>query len=180
MRVKFVLPLVAAISLAACGGDAYEEVSGDSMSSDEMSDAMDAAAMPEPGQYRSTQELLEFEMPGLSEDMAGMIRSAFAEGAAEESTYCLTAEEAGNAREQMLENMAESDCEVSRFDMAGGTIDAAMSCPTGEGVTGDVALTGTMDSNGADMVMSFSTDVPSMGAASIRMRVVSERIGECS
>lgn len=176
----YVLPLIAAFALSACGSDADDELSGEGMSAGDLAGELASAETPLPGQYRTTQELLEFELPGLSGDMEGMVRSAFADGAAEETTYCLTAEDAANSREKMLSNMAENDCAVSRMDMSGGTIDAAMSCPAGEGVTGDVTLTGTMDSDGADMVMNFSTEVPSMGAATLRMRVVSERIGECS
>ncbi|GAA0274902.1 hypothetical protein GCM10009127_14340 [Alteraurantiacibacter aestuarii] len=172
----YVLPLAAALALTACGGDA----DGDDVTADEMASQLADAETPQPGQYRSTQELLELDVPGMPEEMAGMMRSAFAEGAAEETTYCLTAEDAASSREQMLANMAESDCNVERFDMSGGTIDAAMNCPTGQGITGDVSLTGTMDGNGADMVMSFSADMPGMGPGTIRMRVVSERIGECS
>ncbi len=180
MKKYLVLPLAAAFALSACGSDTDEELAGDAMSADEVADAVAEAETPRAGQYRSSQELLEFAVPGLDADMEELIRSAFAEGAAEETTYCLTEEDAANNREEMLRGMAESDCEVTRFDMVGGTIDAAMSCPTGEGMSGDVTLTGTMDSDGADMVMNFSADIPSMGPASIRMRVVSERIGDCS
>lgn len=186
MRSSYVLPLVAALALAACGGGAEEDtagedaMAGEGMTSEEVAAESAGADMPRPGLYRTSQELVELEMPGMPEEMMGMMRSAFEEGAAEESTYCLTAEEAENAREEMLTGMAESDCDISRYDMSGGRIDAAMSCPTGEGVSGDVTMNGTMSSEGADMEMAFSHEIPGQGPGTIRMRVLSERIGECS
>ena len=176
MRFRIVLPLVAALGLAACGSSD----DGEPMSDDAVADAMADAEMPEPGMYSTKQELLEFDFPGMTDDMAAMMRSAFEQGAAEENTYCLTPEDAANAHEDMLKGMAEADCNITRMDMAGGTIDAAMSCPNGEGVTGDVTMTGSMDSDGADIVMSFSTELPGLGQGSMRMRVQSERIGDCS
>ena len=179
-KLILALPVLAAFALAACGSDSDAEMAEDGISADGISAELAAAETPRPGQYRTTQELLEFTLPGLSGDMESMVRSAFAEGAADENTYCLTADEAENSRTEMLSNMAESDCSVSRFDMSGGAIDAAMTCPTGDGISGDVTMTGTMSGDGADMVMNFGAEVPTMGTAAIRMRVVSERIGECS
>lgn len=147
---------------------------------EELVDEMGDAETPVPGQYRSTQELLELDVPGVDAQFVDMMRASFAEGAAEESTYCLTAEQGANGREEMLSGMAESDCTISRFDVSGNTIDAAMSCPTGQGITGDVTINGTMDSDSADLVMSFTAQLPGIGDAPIRMRVQSERIGECS
>lgn len=183
MRNWIALPLAAALTLAACGDNEADEAdaeAGEGMSGTDMATAMADAPMPRPGQYRSTQELLELDIPGAPEQVLNMMRGAFEEGAQAENTYCITEEEAANSRQEMLEGMAESDCTVERFDVSGGTIDGLMSCPTGDGVTGDLAMTGTMSEEGADMVMTFDAEVPQMGKANIRMRVVSERIGECS
>ena len=181
MRSKPILPLVAVLApaflLAACGsGD--EAPSGDA--AEEMAAAAEEGPQPQPGQYRTTAELLEFNIPGAPPEAADMMRSAFSEGAAEATTYCLTPEDAATSREEMLKNMAESDCTVSRFDMSNGRFDAALSCPTGQGVSGDVTMAGTMSETGSDIEMAFSTEVPGAGPATIRMHMVSERIGDCS
>ena len=76
--------------------------------------------------------------------------------------------------------MAESYCTVSRFDMTGGRFDAALSCPTGQGMSGEVTLTGTMSETGSDVETSFKTQIPQAGEATIRMHMVTERIGECA
>lgn len=181
MRIKPILPIVAILApvlmLAACSGQ-DEAASGDA--AEEMAAAAADGPQPQPGQYRTTAELLEFNIPGAPPEAADMMRSAFSQGAAEATTYCLTPEDAATSREEMLKNMAESDCTVSRFNMADGRFDAALSCPTGQGVSGDVTMTGTMSETGSDIEMTFATEVPGAGPATIRMHMVSERIGDCT
>jgi len=178
MRITKIIPLAAVLvpvlALTACGSDADtpEEVA------DEAAEAMAEGPMPQPGQYRTTATLLEFTMPGAPPEAADMLRGAFAEGAAEPTTYCLTPEQAQTSREDMLKNMAESNCTVSSFSMEGGRIDAALSCPAGEGVSGDVTMHGTMSETGSDIEMTFTAPAPAN--ATIKMHMVSERVGECS
>ena len=178
MRYRLVLPLVAVLALGACGRSG-EDAGGEA--AEEMAAAVEEGPTPQAGQYRTTAELLEFNLPGAPAEVTDMMRTAFAEGAAQGNEYCLTPEQAeANSREQVLKNLAESDCTVSRFDMSGGRFDAALSCPTGEGASGDVTMAGTMNETGSDVEMTFKTQVPEMGEATIRMRLVSERVGECA
>ncbi len=181
MRIKPIMTLVAvltpAFALAGCSGG---EEAASSDAAEEMAAAAAEGPQPQPGQYRTTAELLEFNVPGAPPEAADMMRSAFSQGAAEGNTYCLTPEQAATSREDMLKNMAESDCTVSRFDMSAGRFDAALSCPSGQGVAGNVTMTGTMSETGSDMEMAFTTEVPGAGTATIRMHMVSERIGDCS
>ena len=193
MRKFIILPLAAACALAACGDSDVEETGtgegadgtemagspDEPMSDEQIATAMDQVPLPQAGEYRTTQELLEFSIPGVSPEMQAMARSAMSEGFAVENTYCLTADEA-NPRERMLEGMAENDCNLQRFDVSGGTIDGLLMCPGDGGIDGQLAMTGTMSENGSDMVMTFEANSGSDTAAQIRMRVVSERIGECS
>jgi len=176
MRYSIVLPLAAVLALTACGDSADEVTTAEDVA-DEMADG----PQPLPGQYTTSTEILEFSVPGLTEEMQTMMQSAMAEGASEGASYCLTAEDAATSREDMIKSMTESDCTVQRFDVSGGNIDAALQCPTGtEGISGDVTMTGTMAEDGADMQMSFKTQVPELGEATIRMRMVSQRVGDCT
>ncbi len=149
------------------------------MAGEDVAAAVESMEMPAPGQYSSSAELLELSLPGASEEVLDFLSSAFAEGAGETSTYCVSAEDAANSREEMLQGMMESECTVTRFDVSGETIDGAMSCPAGEGITGEATMTGTMGADGADMIITFNTEVPGMGEATIGMRVTSERVGDC-
>lgn len=177
MRTTTILSLATVLLLAGCGDNAADEATTLAEAAEDMADG----PQPQPGQYTTSTEILEFSVPGLSEDMQAMMRSAMAEGAQTGSSYCLTEADAATSREDMIRSMTESNCTVERFDMAGGDIDAALSCPAGEGgMTGDVTMTGTMSETGANMEVAFSSQVPEMGQANIRMRIVSERVGDCS
>jgi hypothetical protein len=174
MRMKLFVPLAAATALAACGGGADDEAIS---MEDAMEEMADSDFMPRPGQYRTSQELLEFELAGMPENQMEMVRQAFASGAAEESTYCITEE---MTREKWISDMAESNCTITRFDTSGSEIDVAMSCEAEGGINGEMQMTGSSTGDSSDMVMNFSQTIPGMGEGKIRMRVQSERIGDCS
>ncbi len=181
MRYRLILPLCAAFTVAACGSSSEDEAAtADGDAAADMAEAMADGPMPQPGKYRTTAELIAFEIPNAPPEMAEMMRNMFAEGAAEATESCLTPEQANTSREDMLKNMAESNCTVSRFDMDGGDFDAALSCPTGQGMSGEVTMTGTMTETGSDVETTFKTQVPQAGEATIRMHMVTERIGDCS
>ena len=180
MRFAMILPFAAVLMLTACGDSAEEEGAAEGTSVADVADQMAEGPQPLPGQYTTTTELLEFSVPGLSEDMRAMMQSAMAEGATEGATYCLTPEDSANSRQDMIKNMTESECTVQRFDVAGNTIDAALSCPSGtEGISGDVTMNGTISETGGTMEMRFKSQIPDLGEATIRMRMISERVGDC-
>jgi len=178
MRIRQVLPVFAAIALAACSGSADEELAGEALSADEVAGAAAAEfTMPRPGEYRTTQELIEFTMDGLPDEQMDMVRSQFAAGAAEPHSYCVNEQ---MTREQWLSDMAESDCTVSSSSTNADGIAMVMSCTGAEGVAGRIALTGTTTTEGSDMEMTFTQTIPNMGDSTIRMRVKSERVGDCA
>ncbi|MCX7676405.1 MAG: DUF3617 domain-containing protein [Alteraurantiacibacter sp.] len=176
MRPASLVSVAAVLVLAACGDSAVETPSA----LEDATESVDEGPTPLPGQYSTTTELLELSIPGISPEMRQMFEQVMAEGAQAGASYCLTAAETANAREEMLRSLTESDCTVQRLDVSGGNIDAALSCPSGtEGITGDVSMTGTMSETGANITMTFKTQVPNAGEATIRMRAVSQRTGDC-
>lgn len=181
MRFYHALPVIAALALAACGDKSDSELQDAALSADEVSgEAASVAtdfALPEPGQYRTSQELLEFSLPSLPAEQMEMVRAQFAAGAAQQHTYCVNEE---MTHEQWLSNMSESNCTVARGNSGSGAIDLVLTCNGEEGVTGRVEMKGQTSSNGADMEMTFAQAIPNMGEGTIRMRVKSERVGDCS
>lgn len=175
MRRSAILPLGAALVLAACGGSD----TGDDVALDDVAAAADAMPRPEPGQYRSTVELIDFDIPGMGDAMKQQMRAAAASGMAEGNDFCLTEEEAAEGPERMVQNMAESNCSFQRFNVSGGTMDAVMSCSGDGGIEGQVALTGTMSSTSSSITMEMNQDIPGAGAVQMKMKVDSERIGDC-
>src|SRR6187402_695116 len=109
MRLIHTAPLAAAILLAACGGDADTNDDG-AVSGEEVAAEAAGAIRPQPGQYRTSYEMLEFDMPG-APDAVKQAAQAQMGGAAEVMkpiTSCLTPEQAAaNGPEQMAKSMAE-------------------------------------------------------------------------
>lgn len=177
MRSTLAVAAVLSFALAACGSGTDAELADEALSMEEVAGAADDFEVPTPGEYRNRVELLAFENANIPESQMAMVRAAFAEGAAMESTYCMTEE---MTREQWLSNVSESNCTVSQFDTAGGQLDIVMQCAASEGISGRVEAHGTADSDGSDLEMTFTQAIPGMGDSTIRMRVQSDRVGECS
>ena len=180
MRLTHPLPLAAAILLAACGGDADTDGDG-AVSGEEFAAEAAGAIKPQPGQYRTSYEMLEFDVPGRPESVKEQMQAQMggASEVARPTTYCLTPEEAeANGAEEMAKRMAEGNCTVSRFDVSGGTISSEMQCSGQDGVDANVRMDGQMTSTSSDMTMTTEMNLPGQKAV-IKARVVSERIGDC-
>lgn len=181
MRYSHILPLAALLVLAACSSSEDAAEAGGS-EAEEMAAAAEDGPTPQAGQYRTTMELLDIAVPNAPPEMAQALQQGFGAGAQQANTYCVTAEQAAQStsREEMLKNLADSNCTVDEFNQAGGQINALLSC-SGDGMmNGQVTLTGTMTETGSNMEMSFKMQVPQAGEATMRMRMVSERIGDCT
>lgn len=177
MKLTILAPVGAALLLIGCDSAPDEDLSEEALSMEEV--AAEAAEMDLkviPGEYRSTTELIEFNLPGLPAQAQQMAEAAFAEGAGSGHTYCVTEE---MSSEDWLSNMNESDCTVTRFEETGGTLNAALQCTDADGLNGRVEMTGTASGDSANMEMRFTQQIPQMGDGTIRMRVISERVGDC-
>src|SRR5688572_8089304 len=181
MRLIHTAPLAAAILLAACGGDADTNNDG-TMSGEEIAAEAAGAIKPQPGQYRTTYEMLEFNVPGAPEAMQQQAKAVMggASEVAKPITYCLTPEQAGaNGAEQMAKNMAGGNCTVSKFDVSGSTLSAEMQCAVANGTTSHVVMDGQMTSTNSTMTMTTETDMQTLGKVQMKTRLTSERIGDC-
>ncbi len=180
MRLIHALPLLAAAALAACGNNPDEELTDEALSMDEvMAEIEDNGAMPRPGLYTANVELVSFEVPGIASSNIDMdtLLAEMEEGAASESTYCITDE---MDRETWISEMTDNQCAISRFVAEGGDIDLAMTCSAEDGPQGSIAMSGTASETSSNLEMSFTQPIPGIGDANIVMRVISERTGDCS
>jgi hypothetical protein len=175
------VPLAAAILLAGCGGDADTNEDG-AVSGEEVAAEAAGAITPQPGQYRTSYQLLEFNVPGAPEAMKQQIEAQMG-GAAEVAkpiTYCLTPEQASaNGAEQMAKKMAEGNCTVAKFDVSGGTVSGEMQCTGADGSVSRVVVDGQMTSTSSTMTMTNEMDMQGLGKVQMKARATSERIGDC-
>lgn len=180
MRPVLSAPLAAAILLAGCGGDADTDGDG-AVSSEELTAEAAGAIQPQPGQYRTSYELLEFDVPGMPESLKAQMQAQMG-GAAEVAKpiiTCLTPEQArANGAEELAKQMAEGNCTVARFDVSGGAISSEMQCSGADGVTTRVVMDGQMTATSSTMTMTSETEMQGQTIRT-KARATSERIGDC-
>ena len=108
MRAIHTLPLAVAILLAGCGGGDADTDNNGAVSTDEVVAEAQGAIKPQPGQYRTTIEMLEFNVPNMPDSVKEQMQRQMG-GQSEVTrpyTYCLTPEQAAaNGPEQMAKHM---------------------------------------------------------------------------
>jgi hypothetical protein len=197
MRISRIAPLAAVLLLAACGGGTDDQTAaaggGDEAgSAGEAGDVSTVAVasraqglvQPRPGEYRTTLELLDFQMPdipGMTEQMKQQMRATMGASLTQSHDFCLTPEEAAaNGPRQMAEKLAKSNCTMKRFDISGNTIVADMSCPGANGAgASTMRMEGQMNAEGSVMTMAMDQEVAGRGSIHTKMKVTSERTGDC-
>jgi len=174
MRAIIILSLAATALLAGCD-------SGDAPKNEEdVAREMANLDKPNPGLYRSTSQIVRFDVPGMSAEQTEQMKSMFA--ASDESReFCLTKDEAERGFEEMIRKLAEGNCIYDRFKVSGGKLDALLTCETGKDMQASIEMNGTMGREGSKMTMAVDQSAPGVPGGSIKMaaEVVSQRIGDC-
>ncbi|HTN13723.1 MAG TPA: DUF3617 domain-containing protein [Sphingomonadaceae bacterium] len=184
MRKLVLLPMMAAIALAGCGKKEEAPTGGEAAGSEKPAAAAGGIAgmeMPQPGLYKQTVEIIEMSFPGMPEAMAAQMKKSMSANMS--LTDCLTPEESKEALKQLSSRSfgKDSNCTYDKFDVGGGKLDAVMKCGGKDGESGTFKLAGTFGSTGSEMTMEGDQSMPDMpgGTMHMKMRMVSERIGEC-
>jgi hypothetical protein len=164
--------------LGACGKQAEAPAGGSGGSGG--APAAAAFAMPEPGEYKHTVEILEMSIPGMPAGMADQFKSQMS--AAASSTDCLTAAQSKDALKQFNKGMAKGDCTYSKYDVSGGKLDAVMECTGKDGGKSTFTLNGTFTATGSDVTAVADEHDPRSPGGSMHMKLhmVSQRTGECT
>ena len=177
MRLPLAVPLIALLALAACNKGGAPSQSG---ASDPAANAKAAVAMSEmhlqPGLYASKVEVIQFDMPGMPPAMLGTMKQRMAD---KPMTYCLTTADAAKGADAMKERMSKGQCHFDKFDAAGGTIDASMSCQMGSGSL-KVITKGTYTDTGT--VTQGTADMTGPGGKGMHMatKTTTTRVGDCT
>ena len=174
-----ILPLAALLSLAACNSE--PEVDLDNASQEEaaqaVADAGGSDIFVNHGRWQTTVTLEEMNVPGMPAQMAEQMKAQM--NAVETTESCLTREEARRPREDFFAG-AQENCTYNRFTMAGGRIDAEMTCQEG-GASMTMAIDGTYsaDHYAARSTMTM-TGAGAEGGMTVRSRVEAKRLGDCA
>lgn len=184
------LILVAAAALAGCGGESTRESAAKTGEIDvtnasvaevaAQTKAAGAQMRFDPGQWRTTIEVVEADIPGLPPQMAEQMKRQMLQKSTVSS--CMTPEQAANPNEDLFAGKS-GNCRFDRFTMKDGKVDAAMTCTGGGQGAGaaKIAMTGTFDKTRFQLDNRIEAKGP--GAASamkMRSRVTGERTGDCA
>lgn len=168
-----------ALALSACGEADQPK------SPEEVMAAAENLVKPRPGLYRSSAEIVEFEIPGIPPEQAARMRDMAAGLQGEQRTQCLTQAEADEGFKRVVKRLGEGadgvQCAFDRFDADGSELDAALTCTGPGGVDAKMTIDGTVEAESSEMRMAMSQSSPAIPGGEMRMtmQVSSQRIGEC-
>lgn len=165
------------VLLAACGSEPSEPKSTDDVIAE-----MSELPKPMPGLYRSTSELIEFDVPGLSPRQADEMRQMSGlRGDVQER--CLSPQEAEKGYEDMIRQIGEVqnglDCDFTKFDAEGKDLDANLSCKGPGGSGAKIAMTGTIEETRSNIDMDMTMSAGPLGEMKLKLETKSERVGDC-
>lgn len=169
------LARLAPVALAVLPAAAVSQVSADPLAV-----VPPGPGQPRGGQYRTALELIEFDVPGATEDSLRAMRDVVAEGLASGNAFCLEPDPLDEGmRRKMLEHIAEGECTFDSFNRTGAAVNATMSCIRSASVDSQVTMGGRIWAENADLDMTLKQDLPGLGATRIRVRAQSARVGDC-
>ena len=179
MRLPVVLPLIAVLSLTGCNKARAPSggASGDPAASVQAAAKAIAEMHIQPGLYQAQVVIKQLDMPGMPPQVVAAMKSKMLE---KPLTYCITPEDAAKGAEAMKERMGKGQCQFTRFNAAGGTIDSEMTCNAGGQGEMHAVAHGTYTETGS--VTSSSVDVAMGPTGKMHMEQVTTttRVGDCT
>lgn len=182
--VSIILSGAALLALSACGKSDDKAASGN-QSAQEVASELKKVSL-EPGEWETTQEIVDVSMEGAPKDMpSGMIDAM--KGQKNVVKTCITPEQAEKPDADFLTAQKDNKCTYSGFEMSGGTVKGSITCPAEGGGTMNASIEGIYTANSyatnMEMVAAGLGGMP--GAAPggmsmhMKMKVTGKRIGEC-
>lgn len=171
--IRTMTRLAPLLILAACGGEP-DAAKGDATPEATVSEP--APITLQPGKWRQSSELLKMEVPGMPPELA---RANIGQKTSFES--CITPEQAKAPPSKFFTNAGNTDCTTKSFAMAGGKLDAVMTC-VDKNTPGEMTMTikGDYQPTRYTATMTMVTDgAPNGGEMKITATTTGERVGEC-
>lgn len=135
---------------------------------------------PDPGQYRQTMQITQFDVPGMPKEAAAQMKAMMTK--TQENTFCLTKADAEKGFRDMFKDVGkDQQCTYSKFDVDGGKLDAQMDCQSKTQGKATMKLNGTVTSSGSDVTVAMDmTGQPApVQSMKMTMHVASQRVGDC-
>ena len=157
------------IALAACSPKAEKTEAP----APEAAAPVNAGAKMKPGEWRTTAKIVEMTMGGVAAP-PGALRSNV-------GTECVTSDDFDDFvnRRSMDERATGADCRFNDLKVAGGRFEGRSECTDpAMGGTRTMEMKGVYGETSVTMDMTMTGQSP-RGAMSMKMNIVSERIGDC-
>ncbi|PHR19178.1 MAG: hypothetical protein COA41_08330 [Sphingopyxis sp.] len=177
--MKKLLVSVAAICLMTGCSDNGADKDGDGkITADEVAEEMNEVKL-EPGEWENTVEIVDVAIEGLPAGAPAGIMDSM-KGQTTTTKSCITKEQADNPGAEFFAAQEETNCEVKKFDMSGGSVSSEMACSNMGGSPGNMTLAMEGEYGPSSYAMTMTMDG---GAAGMKMKISSKssgkRIGDC-
>jgi hypothetical protein len=178
---KWIWAAAGAALLIGCT-DRGADKDGDGKITDEEVASEISSVKLEPGQWENVVEFVDIKIDGTPAGVpADMLKSMTEsmKGRKQTSKSCITAEQAENPGAEFFAAQEKTQCDVKKFTMTGGDIDAQMSCKNidAPGVM-NMTMQGQYGPSSYDMTMNMNSDVQGMKFI-ISAKSSGSRIGAC-
>ena len=171
-----VLALVLAVSLAACKQE--KAVTAENESAESVAKKVAAANIkPLPGRWESTVKLEKMEMEGMPPQAKAAMESQL--GKTQTFATCLTPEQVNQPDGGFFQGASAKDCKYDHFTMAGGAVDAKMTCAAG-GRTATMEMSGSYGESNYDIRINSQSEVQPGMPMTMAMAITSRRTGDCN
>lgn len=179
MMRYFTLVPFAALALAAC--NQQPSISVTNASPEEVAAKAKSAGIASemrPGQWETKIDLLEMNMPGMEKVGAAIAAKIKAEMMKPRTiSSCMTADDVKMHGGKVF-GQGDTKCKYDSYKVAGGTIDATMTCPGPQGSM-TMHMTGSFEPETFTVEQAMDMQSPT-GAVHSKARVTGRRIGDCS
>lgn len=178
--MRTIIAATASIALLAACSDGGADTDGDgTITGEEM--AAEAASgdgvKMRAGQWEHTVQFTDLEMPGVPEEMQGMVKQNMGSGIT--TTSCMTEEEANRPDADFFGGEGNEDCTYEEFDRTGNKMKLRMTCDAGDGGTAKVAMDGEFNAESFTLTMDNQVSGTQAGAINMKGTVTGKRIGDC-
>ncbi len=133
------------------------------------------------GQYAVSVEIARFEIPGMPEQQAAMMRQVMAGVGQQVQQQCVTEAQANANMEDAYKRLGNGNCAMQRFSVEGGRVNGEMTCTAGQTQTA-MRIDGTISDENSTTTVSSTISDPQLpqGRAEMEMRVNMRRTGDCA
>jgi len=174
MRSSLIFVAISGLALAACSKGGVEANNESAESVAKKVAASDVK--PNPGRWQTSMKIEKMEMPGLTPQMQEQLKRSSA--MTQDIFSCLTPEQVNQPNASFF-GAHQSGCTYKHFTMAGGRIDAEMTCNR-EAMQMHMTMQGTYSPDTYNVRVTNQAEMAPGRTMSTIMAMEARRVGECN